>query len=196
MLHHSLKEEISFPFSNTADAQENSACLISAACFVCAEPRSVSEQREKKKKTVSKWPRARTDNTMINYLRDRFLFPHYNGSLAELGERTCVTLTFLLLRTDLTSEELMFQIQLMSNEDRKTNKDYVWAKDNPPPQKKKKNGVIRWLFWQTGQGRNVGQQNSLVGVKLPIGLTPQASNRWCFNNKYLGKAPLNWITLV
>lgn len=45
-------------------------------------------------------------------------------------------------------------------------------------------------------GRNVGQQNSLVGVKLHIGLTPQASNRWCFNNKYLGKAPLNWITLV
>lgn len=51
-------------------------------------------------------------------------------------------------------------------------------------------------FRELGQGRNIGQQNSLVAAKLPFGLTPQASNRWCFNNKYLGKAPLNWITLV
>lgn len=51
-------------------------------------------------------------------------------------------------------------------------------------------------FLTDRRGRNVGQQNSLAGVKLHIGLTLQASNRWCFNNKYLGKAPLNWITLV
>lgn len=144
MLHRSLKK-ISFPFSNTADVQENSARLISAACFVCAEPRSVSEQR--KKNRVSKWPRARTDNTMINYLRDRFLFPHYNRSLAELGEETCVTLTFLPLRTDLTSEELMLQIQLMSNEDRKTNKDYVWAKDK----KRKRGYLLTFLTDRTGK---------------------------------------------
>lgn len=51
-------------------------------------------------------------------------------------------------------------------------------------------------FQQTGEGKNIGQQNSHVAVKLHYGLTPQASNRWHFNNKYLGKAPLNWITLV
>lgn len=52
------------------------------------------------------------------------------------------------------------------------------------------------LFLTDRTSRNVGQQNSLVGVKLHTGLTLQASSRWCFNNKYLGKAPLNWITLV
>lgn len=67
------------------------------------------------------------------------------------------------------------------------NKDYNRAR--------KKIGLFS-DFLTDRTGRNVGQQNSLVGVKLHIGLTLRVSNRWCFNNKYLGKAPLNWITLV
>lgn len=57
-------------------------------------------------------------------------------------------------------------------------------------------GCSLTLDKQDDGGENVGQQNSLVAVKLHFGLTLQASNRWCFNNKYLEKAPLNWITLV
>lgn len=47
-------------------------------------------------------------------------------------------------------------------------------------------------------GWNVGQQISLVGGKLHIGLTLQASNRWCFNNKYLveGSFKLDYISVI
>lgn len=72
-------------------------------------------------------------------------------------------------------------------------------KDLKLSQKKMGYSLIFFLFiyfFTDRTSRNVGQQNSLVGVKLHTGLTLQASSRWCFNNKYLGKAPLNWITLV
>lgn len=47
----------------------------------------------------------------------------------------------------------------------------------------KKRGLFPDLLTDSKE-RNVGQQNSFVGVKPPFVLTLQASNRWCFNNKY------------
>lgn len=107
--------------------------------------------------------------------------PHYNRSLVWLVTKGVRPGLYV------QQESLISEVPDLSLSNDGKHEQRLWAQK------------IGWSFpdfWQTGQGRNVGQQNSLVAVKLHFRLTPQASNRWCFNNKYLGKAPLNWITLV
>lgn len=142
---------------------------------------------------VLKWPHKRRackkkkqhDHKLFKQKKKRFPSAHYKLSLVRLVMKS--RWPWVNCHKGINDRN-WFKEGFFFSRSADVRRGQTWTKIKTKPQK---NEIFpEFLIDRTD--RNVGQQNS----RLCIGLTLQASTRWCFNNKYLGRAPLNWIILV